>query len=863
MMYQLRALAAWLLAPLFAWALPGDLVEAIKPQLRQPIREAQACLDAGGAVHLWANFHTLDGQETGGLIRLEDDGRTAAILAPELLPRADNQIAALNGGTLWQARLGCLEDGRFMVSASGTGGVLITPEGQASSGFFQGMPAGIRVSPQFERGGSLYFVITQADGARVLGRQAVTASVWSPEILPTTGWPLQPVAAVPGPGDQIRVLGSADSETFYSDSINQRVFLIDPAGQLIPDAAIFDPALNRPATLTATPGGGYRLVFAGDPTWWMYWPSSFTSNYRVEWRNDDNVLLRAMDFPTPGPWFVFAEESAGNVLATGPDGQLHRFSAAGDQDPTFASPGLVGSILPLPGGKWLLDGTRRILADGRDDPTWLPPDLESPANLTELVATPDGGFLAVGDFHRFDGAATSHLAKLTAAGRPFPGFVPDPRLGRISAIAVAPDNAVTLALTAAVTLADGRSSKLVRLRPGGALDETLFPPLPTPPGTTLQSPGSIPVAMACQADGGILILRQEYGGEVNRWTVARRLPDLTSDPSFNAIADFGTAPRRLLALDDGGFFAGSQLYRANGQPQTNLDPAGSFWSFSPLCLMPDGAVIFEQPGPTSVQLRRWKKTGWDESFVAAVASRTAGARLGACPGPAGKLYVWGDLGGDLPPATTIVRLHRNGRCDATFRAAALTHQDRRGAGPWLTHSPAGLVAFEPAANATASGPAAALWHPASDRLWLAGSFTNVATAARDGLAVLEGGNATGYPAWSQAALRSVPDRAEPAMDPDADGCPNQLEYATGADPLVPDPAACALQPIAGEPLRFRVWLNPEAPELAPIVKTSADLAAWHTATGAEVALDTFGNRLGVTLFPGAARRFVRIDFISP
>ena len=455
-MYQLRALAAWLLALSSAWALPGDLVEAIKPLLRQPIREAQACLDAGGAVHLWANFHTLDGHETGGLICLEDNGNTAAILAPELLPRAENQIAPLNGGTLWQDRLGCLEDGRFMISAPGMGGVLITPEGQASSGFFQNMPAGIRVSPQFERGGSLYCVITQADGTRVLGRQAVTASAWSPEILPTTGWPLQPLAAVPGPGDQIRVLGSAASETLFSFAINQRVFLIDPAGQLVPDAAIFDPALNRPATLTATPGGGYCLVFAGDPTWWMYWPSSFASNYRVEWRRDDNALLRAMDFPTPGPSFVFAEESAGNVLATGPDGQLHRFSAAGDEDPTFTSPGYVGSVLPLAGGKWLLDGTRRILPDGRDDPSWQLPDLESPADLTQLVPTPDGGFLAVGDFHRFDGVATSPLAKLTAAGAPFAGFVPDPRIGRISAIAVAPDNAVTLALTAAVTLADGR-----------------------------------------------------------------------------------------------------------------------------------------------------------------------------------------------------------------------------------------------------------------------------------------------------------------------------------------------------------------------------------------------------------------------
>jgi hypothetical protein len=860
-MCKSHGLAAFLLAPTLAWALPGDLLDSISPQLRQPIRKAQACLDANGAVHLWANFHTLDGQETGGVIKLAANGSTAAILAPDLLPQTSEQLGLLSLNASSQSRLWCLEDGRFMISGPGLGGALVTPAGLASSGFFHNMPAGIRAEPQFERGGSIYFVITQADGTRMLGRQALATTAWSPEILPSTGWPLQPIAAIPGPGDTIRVLGSATGDDMMSFFIEQRVFLIDPAGQLVPGAAVFDPALNRPASLSVTPGGGYRLIFSGDPTWWMYWPSSFTSSYRVEWRSEDNALLRAMDFPTPGPAFVVAEEPGGKVLATGTDGQLHRFSAPDTTDPSFTSPGYVSSILPLTNGNWLLDGTRRILADGHDDPSWQVPNLEGPAHLTQVLPTPDGGVLAVGDFHQLNGAPVSNLAKLTAAGVAFAGFTPDPRIGRIAAITVTRSNIITLALANSITLANGRSSKLVSLLPSGSIDESLFPPLPPSPPILIGLPTTT-VAMACQADGKLLVLNQDYGGEVSTWTLGRLLQDHTVDPTFGTIFGNGGAPSRLLVIDDDSFFAGSQLYNPNGQPQANLDPAGYRWSFSPLCLMPDGAVIFQEPSNTDIQLRRWTKQGRDESFVAAVASRAAWSALGACPGPSGKLYVWGDMSGEVAPAASLVRLHRNGRIDATFRAPAFTQQDRRSAGPWQTYSAAGLVAFDPVANATTSLPGA-LWDAATNRLWVAGSFNTVSTAPRDGLAVLDGGSAPGYSAWSQAALRSMPGLAGPAMDPDGDGCSNQLEYATGADPLVPNPAACALQIIADEFLCFGLWRNPEAPEVYPVIKVSENLTKWRSATGAEVSLMASGNRLIFNLLPGAQSRFARVDFITP
>jgi hypothetical protein len=72
-----------------------------------------------------------------------------------------------------------------------------------------------------------------------------------------------------------------------------------------------------------------------------------------------------------------------------------------------------------------------------------------------------------------------------------------------------------------------------------------------------------------------------------------------------------------------------------------------------------------------------------------------------------------------------------------------------------------------------------------------------------------------------------------------------------------------MQAIAGATLRFGIWRNPEAPELYPIIKVSENLAKWSTATGAEVALVSGGNRLVFDLLPGAMRRFTRVEFIAP
>jgi hypothetical protein len=174
-----------------------------------------------------------------------------------------------------------------------------------------------------------------------------------------------------------------------------------------------------------------------------------------------------------------------------------------------------------------------------------------------------------------------------------------------------------------------------------------------------------------------------------------------------------------------------------------------------------------------------------------------------------------------------------------------------------------LVSFDPAANATSSTLTAALRQSGTDYVWLAGSFNMTANVARDGLAVVTGESTIGYPAWSQAALRSLPTQSGPGMDPDGDGCSNFLEYATAADPLVANPADCAPRPIPDSPIWFGLWNNPEAPELYPLIRVSDSLQHWRTATGADITLESSGSQIIFGLLPNAPQRFAKVEFIEP
>jgi surface-anchored protein len=122
-----------------------------------------------------------------------------------------------------------------------------------------------------------------------------------------------------------------------------------------------------------------------------------------------------------------------------------------------------------------------------------------------------------------------------------------------------------------------------------------------------------------------------------------------------------------------------------------------------------------------------------------------------------------------------------------------------------------------------------------------------------------------YELWRRDGRFTAAERADrlvggPAADPDADGRPNLLEYALGAEPRVADAPAAAprVELLGGAPaLRFRPRADPL---LVYTVRHSADLARWSEAWSARgsaaLAAEDAVVPAPATPAPG---RFLRLD----
>jgi len=833
-------------------ALPGELLEAIRPPLHAAANVGDACLDAAGNIYLWGGFSSVEGVDSGGIVRLGADGGVARILAGNLVPPNEQLFFWFVDPIPWQSprRLIALADGRLMVSQPGEGGALIDSEGNIDRGFFTGMPTETRAYPQFEREGNYYFVIA-GDGGRRLARQSVTANSWQPETIASETWPWEPAMAIAGPDDTIRVLASrVDPYAFArlptSVQYQQSVFLASPDGTILEDSHVVLDG-DRRVSLLEDQKGGYLLQYGSPLFWAHYWPSPDVRANRLEWRDEANSPVRTMDLTSPlyHP-FVFAGEADGSYLATARDGLLTRYAPDSQPDPAFTKQAGVRSLLALPDGRYLINGTQRILANGEPDPAWQTPRLEVPASVTKLLRLRSGRVLVAGNFQRSGEQALHGLQAYTASGEPWEPWQLDRALGPVRDMAEAPDGGIVVVTASPFTLPNGRQTDLIRLTPDGRLDESFLPPeLPFP---TINFPASATTAVQVQADGKILVSSWSYSVSVSTWVIHRLLPDRAPDPDFTPLSGYGGGPPAILRLPDSRYFAGANLLDPKGAKLLSLDPAGHQSSHIPLCLMPDGAVMFSLWNGSSQVLRRWKNGAWDPGFV----GELTGIQ-GASPGLAGKLYVWG--AGEVP----LARLHRNGRVDVTFRPPVFANRSHRFPGTALTHSATGLVPASVGSNTGFGVIADAFPDPATGNLWLAGSFNLVGSSPRDGLAVLHGSNVAGFPAWAAAALRDFPNDRAPDADPDRDGVPNWLEYATGADPTRADAQRSSLQP-SGTPHGYAIPRNPDAPEVLASIEVSEDLENWRNALASEIALDSAGLRLEFTLLPNAAARFTRVKF---
>ncbi len=489
---------------------------------------AAACLDPAGNICLWNGFATVNGEETGGILRLGNDGQIVDSLAPALVLSGDAEAACFAYGPSPKLKkLTGLSDGRFIICEPATRPILVDSNGIVAGGFLDGFPDGIQLFPQFERNGFGYFITRSVSESDLrLVRQALDATGWSPEVLSSEAWPHPPVAAIAGPGTTTRVLlassaGSQPPYVGFHSEFHQQVILMEDEGSIVDDSSHTIPTGDRLASLRPSIHGGYRLEFAPPMNAWLMWPTPSALSHRVEWREGDNTLSRSMNFSIPlAATFVLAEEAGGGILASGIDGELSRFFADGEPDPEFRRHSGVRSILPLPDGKWLLNGARRILANGDPDPTWQPPQLEIPATTKKLLHTADGHVFVAGKYHH--AGKDVSLVKLTYTGARAESFDPDPRVGEIVDLVEDLDGRLIVVVAEAVTLEDDQAHNLLRLRSDGSIDPGFRTKLPAPFLPGVQMSGSFS-SVTLQPDGKLLATRHHNSFGLISGTVQRPL----------------------------------------------------------------------------------------------------------------------------------------------------------------------------------------------------------------------------------------------------------------------------------------------------------------------------------------------------
>ncbi len=752
----------WMAAAALALGRPGDLVRDFQPDLRAWVAPERVEIGPDGRAWAGGGFDRADGASVGDLVRLGENGGVAGEPAPGYLAKP----AGLNFGLALPEGAGpfLLDNGDFLLPGEAGGWLRMSAAGRVLGKAFPDRQTGETIAPQFERDGKLWVVRQFADGRRALERRAADGTLDGGFSLSAT----DAMQAVAGPDGGAWVLAG---EPFLFPVYGQplparRIFQVDAAGNPVGAAREF--AVPRTVDLAAGPAGAFRVVLGADQSGWMYWPSPTTQTRRIEWYSADGELVRGQDFRlkiyTPFAWaegadgtFVATDASrrtdGGNQLYVSNSADLRRFAADGTEDLDFHSPGPVRSVKALADGKWLVDGLRRLNADGSVDAGWKEPQFDRPAVVKRLQALPDGRVLAGGDFATADGLVRNRLVVFRSDGSVDPAFVADGRIEEWSSLAVA-GNAIYVATPEPVAVTADFRSNLVKLQLDGSLDESFRPrifggfssgttislgplwpvdPLPVFPGSAavLFYPATNVSKILPFADGDILV-ETFQGGEVSSSTIARLNPDGSPDVDFQVLHD---RPRAfdLLTLRSGGYVRGATIYRRDGTVERDFTRE-DVW-LRPLCEWLGGVVFLEFSNARGGRLRLWTCGRWASWFRPAAIADWRGGVL-AEPGEAGRLYVAAAWRAGRPE---LRRLWITGRADADFRAPGFAKQERQAGGNWWKAEEFGRIRFRPAAHEIPAVPLAMLWQPASQSLWTAGDFNVAGGNPRDGLARIEGG----------------------------------------------------------------------------------------------------------------------------
>ena len=740
-----KTFAIWMLACAVGSARPGDLDRNFKPELRAWVAPDHVTLAADGRAWVGGGFDRGDDYSTGDLVQLGEDGGVENEPAPGYL----DQKPTLNYGSFLPDPLVPfhLAAGGFLLPGEGGGWLRMNAAGEEIGKAFADRQPGETVLPLFEREGKLWVIRRFVDGSRRLERRE------SADGQLDTRFSLAAAnvnRAVPGTNGSVWVLtGNAQIWSFWvrygMPLPEQRLTRVDAGGNSLGAPQIF--AVPRLLDLVAGPAGTFRLAYGADQSRLGFWPSATTQSLKIEWYSSTGVLGRAKEFHL-GQYetFAWAEGADGSLVAMDgtvriPGGShfyiaktasLRRYGPDGVEDPTFISPGSVRSVKALADGKWLVDGLRRLNADGSEDTSWTAPQLDAPAQVTALVSMGDGRVLGGGNFATVDGMVSNRMIVFRANGDVDPSFIADDRIGEWRSVAVA-GQAIYVVTAEPVAYGNAVRSNLVKLGPDGALDESYEPLVPVnswTAGARFQTVDNVR-RITGLAGGDLLVETAALGGDIQIHNLARLKPDGTRNATFRGVKEH-RGFTRVLALAKGGFAGDAVIYRADGTVERDLSEPGSW--LAPICESSGGVLFQAGVGWTATRMKLWTGRGFAPWFQAPTLDWNKGVT--AVRGEFGMFYLAAALVGER---ATIHRLLPNGRLDRSFRSPRFTFPERREAGDWWKVGESGRIALDPARHESECGPQSFLWHPASRRLWTGGNFTVVDGQPRDGLARITGG----------------------------------------------------------------------------------------------------------------------------
>ena len=742
-------------------AKPGDLDPNFDPELRAWVTPDHVTVAPDGRAWIGGGFDLGSGYSTGDLVRLGKNGRVESEPASGYLSRPTPFIT-INGSTVAQygSRLAApflLKNGDFLLRGESGGWLRMSAVGKVMGKAFRDRRAGETITPQFEQAGKLWVIRQLVNGQRMLERRSSVNGIVDAIFSRTAILPRNVNAAVPGLNGSVWVLAgdviSGLPSYGYGTAIpKQQIFQVDADGKPVGQPRVI--TVPRRLGLVAGSEGKFRLTYGPNQSMWGYWPAPTSTSYKIEWYSAAGGLERSQEFYL-GLYetFAWAESADGSLVATerrakvsgsplfvmGKTATLRRYGSDGVEDTSFVSPGQVRSVKAMAGGKWLIDGTRRLHADGREDSFWKTPDLSRPGVVQTLLLLPGGKVLAGGNFATVDGLVKNRLVVFCANGQVDHSFIPDERIEEWQSVAVT-GSTVYIVTSGPIEFADGFQSNLVKLRLDGTLDENYRPFFATVPFIS----GLIPRATIYQsqtratcitgmADGDLLVETYRDAGDVFQLGLLRLRENGSAVPGFQQAPNTSVSGGSL-ALKNGGFISGGVFFRANGTVERDLTRPDS--SLVPLCECSAGVLFRTGDAFAERRLALWTRHGFARGFRPPALDWSKPVAVAA--GELGTFYLAATLPNGAP---SIHRLLPTGQIDRAFRGPVFENRERQFGQNWWKAEESGKIAFAPAllANQVPWYSQSILLNPSTGNLWTGGDFNMVNGQPRDGLAQISGG----------------------------------------------------------------------------------------------------------------------------